>query len=275
MAKKKICLDAGHYGAYNPSPVVKGYFESEVMWKLHLLLKEQLEKRGFEVITTRGNPKRDLPLEERGRMAKGCVGFVSLHSNAADSKKPNWAVAMHFVDDDCGKIDNQSLQLAKLLGQTVGDVMGVGHEIYTRTSSKDRDGNGKKDDYYGVLRGAHSVGVPGVIVEHGFHTNPENTRWLMVTDNLRRLAEAEAEALAKFFGARKTVSLDLPVLKKGAKGEDVRAMQQLLIGHGYPIVADGSFGGKTENALLCYQEDAGLEPDGSCGRKTWSALLGV
>ena len=275
MAKKKICLDAGHYGAYNPSPVVKGYFEGKVMWQLHLLLKEQLEKRGFEVIITRDKQSQDLALEERGRMAKGCVGFVSLHSNAADSKKPNWAVAMHFVDDNCGKIDDQSLQLAKLLGQTVGDVMGVGHEIYTRTSSKDRDGNGKKDDYYGVLRGAHSVGVPGVIIEHGFHTNPENTRWLMVTDNLRRLAEAEAEALAAFFGARKTVSLDLLVLKKGAKGEDVRAMQQLLIGNGYPIVADGSFGGKTENALLCYQEDAGLEPDGSCGRKTWSALLGV
>lgn len=275
MAKKKICIDAGHYGAYNPSPVVKGYFEGKVMWQLHLLLKEQLEKRGFEVIITRDKQSQDLALEERGRMAKGCVGFVSLHSNAADRKKPNWAVAMHFVDDDCGKIDDQSLQLAKLLGQTVGDVMGVGHEIYTRTSSKDRDGNGKKDDYYGVLRGAHSVGVPGVIVEHGFHTNPANAKWLMETDNLRRLAEAEAEALAKFFGARKTVSLDLPVLKKGAKGEDVRAMQQLLIGNGYPIVADGSFGGKTENALLCYQEDAGLEPDGSCGRKTWSALLGV
>lgn len=271
----KMCLDAGHYGAYNPSPVVKGYFESEVMWKLHLLLKEQLEKRGFEVIITRDKQSQDLALEERGRMAKGCVGFVSLHSNAADSKKPNWAVAMHFVDDDCGKIDDQSLQLAKLLGQTVGDVMGVGHEIYTRTSSKDRDGNGKKDDYYGVLRGAHSVGVPGVIVEHGFHTNPANAKWLMETDNLRRLAEAEADALAAFFGARKTVSMDLPVLKKGAKGEDVRAMQQLLIGNGYPIVADGSFGGKTENALLCYQEDMGLKVDGSCGRASWTALLGL
>lgn len=273
--KKKFCIDAGHYGRYNPSPVVKGYFESEVMWKFHLKLKAQLEKRGFEVITTRDNPNRDLPLEERGRMAEGCVGFASLHSNSATSKKPNWAVAMHFVDDDCGEVDQQSLRLAKRLSKTVGDTMGVGFEVYTQQSSKDRDGNGHKDDYYGVLRGAHSVGVPGVIIEHGFHTNPENTRWLMVEENLDRLAQAEAEALAEFFGVPKLLTMELPVLKKGMKGDAVRAMQQLLIGNGYPIVADGSFGGKTENALMCYQEDMGLKVDGSCGRASWSALLGL
>lgn len=273
--KMKLCIDAGHYGNYNPSPVVKGYFEGQVMWELHLLLKEQLEKRGFEVISTREKQARDMPLEERGRMAAGCVGFVSLHSNAADSKKPDWAVAMHFVDDDCGEIDNQSLQLAKLMGQTAGDTMGVGCEILTRYSSKDRDGNGHKDDYYGVLRGAHSVGVPGVVLEHGFHTNPENAAWLMDKDNLRRLAAAEADALARFFGLYKKFSIDLTVLKKGARGEDVRALQMLLAGHGYPLVVDGSFGGKTENALMCFQEDWGLEVDGSCGRASWAALLGV
>lgn len=272
---KKICIDAGHYGSYNPSPVVKGYFESEVMWKLHLKLKEQLEKRGFEVIVTREDRKKDLPLEERGRMAEGCVGFVSLHSNAASTKKPDWAVGMYFVDDDCGQIDTRSHELADKLAQTVGDTMGVGWQTYTRESARDRDGNGHKDDYYGVLRGAHSVGVPGVIIEHGFHTNPSNARWLMVEENLMRLAAAEADALAAFFGVCKTVSLDLPVLKKGMKNDAVRAMQQLLIGNGYPIVADGSFGGKTENALMSYQEDMGLTVDGSCGRKTWTSLLGV
>ncbi len=38
---------------------------------------------------------------------------------------------------------------------------------------------------------------------------------------------------------------------------------------------DGSFGGATENALECYQEDHGLTPDGSCGRATWTSLLGL
>lgn len=251
------------------------YVEAQVMWKFHLLLKEQLEKWGFEVVVTRKRQTQDLPLEERGRMAKGCVGFVSLHSNAAESQEPNWAVGMHFVEDDRSELDEQSLSLAKRLAQTVGNVMGVGYEIFSRESSRDRDGDGRKDDYYGVLRGARSVGVPGAIIEHGFHTNPANARWLLDDNNLRRLAQAEGEALAMFFGGFKMIGMELPVLKKGAKGEPVRSMQYLLIGNGYTLEPDGSFGAKTENALISYQEDMNLSADGSCGRKTWTALLGL
>ena len=47
MAKKiKICIDAGHYGNYNPSPVVVGYYEAQMVWKLHLLQKQYLEAYG-------------------------------------------------------------------------------------------------------------------------------------------------------------------------------------------------------------------------------------
>ena len=74
---------------------------------------------------------------------------------------------------------------------------------------------------------------------------------------------------------QKTVALDLPVLKKGAKGAPIRAMQILLMGNGASIEADGSFGGATDRALKAYQAATGLEPDGSCGRKTWEKLLGI
>ena len=56
----KICLDAGHYGQYNQSPVVPEYYESEMTWKLHLLLKAELEKYGFEVKTTRADQTKDM-----------------------------------------------------------------------------------------------------------------------------------------------------------------------------------------------------------------------
>ena len=39
----KIMLDAGHHGNYNHSPVLDSYYESHAMWKLHLLLKQELE----------------------------------------------------------------------------------------------------------------------------------------------------------------------------------------------------------------------------------------
>jgi len=52
----------------------------------------------------------------------------------------------------------------------------------------------------------------------------------------------------------------------------------LLIGHGAEMGkygADGSFGGATEAALKEYQSNNGLSADGSCGRRTWTKLLGL
>ena len=60
MAKIKICLDAGHYGKYNQSPVIPEYYESDMTWKLHLKLKKYLEEYGIEVITTRTKQKEDM-----------------------------------------------------------------------------------------------------------------------------------------------------------------------------------------------------------------------
>jgi hypothetical protein len=85
----------------------------------------------------------------------------------------------------------------------------------------------------------------------------------------------EGTDVITFGGSTKSVFVELPVLKKGAKGSDVLALQQLLVANGYNIVLDGSFGAKTLNALECYQEDNDLEADGSCGKATWSRLLGV
>ena len=78
------------------------------------------------------------------------------------------------------------------------------------------------------------------------------------------------------YGAeQKMLDMKLPVLKKGAKGDTVRAMQILLNGNGASLETDGSFGGATQRALKAYQEAVDLELDGSCGRKTWEKLLGL
>lgn len=52
-----------------------------------------------------------------------------------------------------------------------------------------------------------------------------------------------------------TFTLELRVLRKGCKGEDVKAIQRFLRGCGYTIDVNGSYGPATENAVECYQED--------------------
>ena len=202
MAKIRICLDAGHFGKYNRSPVLASYYESDMTWKLHLLLKEALERYGFEVITTRTDKDKDLSLSLRGEKAKGCDLFISLHSNACDTESVDRAVVIPYQELNWTKIDDISRDIAQKLGACITDIMDLSsYQIYPRKSGNDRDGNGKLDDeYYGVLYGARSVGVPGLIVEHGFHTNKKCAMWLSEDKNLDVLANAEAKAIADYFG---------------------------------------------------------------------------
>lgn len=75
-----------------------------------------------------------------------------------------------------------------------------------------------------------------------------------------------------------TFPLDIRILKNGAQGADIAALQHLLIGNGFSCGswgADGSFGKATEDALRAYQQKSALSIDGIAGPATWSSLLGV
>ena len=70
--------------------------------------------------------------------------------------------------------------------------------------------------------------------------------------------------------------LNLPTLARGAEGNNVVLLQSLLIAHGASVGrsgADGKFGANTENAVIQFQEWAGLAITGICGADTWSALM--
>ena len=75
-----------------------------------------------------------------------------------------------------------------------------------------------------------------------------------------------------------TVNIELTVLKRGSKGDQVKAVQRMLYSMGYDLGAskvDGDFGSKTEAAVRAYQKKNGLEADGIVGSATWKKLLGV
>ncbi len=273
-SKPVVCLDAGHYGKYNRSPVVPEYYESDMVWKLHILLKQQLEQRGIAVTTTRSGKDKDLALVERGKRSKGADLFLSLHSNAASTAKPDWVVGICSVEDATSDVDDRSRQIATALSAAVANTMGVNYQITCRESASDRDGDGRKDDYYGVLRGAYSVGTPGVILEHGFHTHQTTARWLLEQDNLERLARTEAEVIAQWLGA-KPQEFTLPQLCRGAKNNTVGALQILLNGYGASLSVDGIFGAATDGAVRRYQKSKLLDVDGIVGPATWSSLMGI
>ncbi|MGL5436844.1 MAG: glucosaminidase domain-containing protein, partial [Lachnospiraceae bacterium] len=186
----RICLDAGHYGKYNQSPANGEYYESDMVWKLHLMLKAYLEGYGIEVITTRPNQDTDLALYNRGTTSAGGDLFISLHSNAVGSGVNE---SIDYPVSYCA-INSTADGIGRLLAQVVETIMG------TKQAARIEHRSGTSGDYYGVLRGATAAGVPGLILEHSFHTNTAMTRWLLNDANLDRLAEAQADCIAKYYG---------------------------------------------------------------------------
>lgn len=57
------------------------------------------------------------------------------------------------------------------------------------------------------------------------------------------------------------------ILKLGSKGEQVKQLQKFL-----GLVADGSFGPKTESAVKKWQQENRLVADGIVGKQTWNAM---
>lgn len=83
--------------------------------------------------------------------------------------------------------------------------------------------------------------------------------------------------------AVKMSAVNLPVLKKGAEGDSVKALQVLLKSRGYYLGTygpnkdgiDGKFGATVEARVREFQKSRGLTQDGIVGPATWAALLGA
>ena len=184
-----VCLDAGHDGRKNQSPAIPEYYESEMTWKFHLLLKESLEHYGIEVKTTRATKDTLLGVYERGAASESCDLFLSIHSNAAASD----------VNEDTDRVmvyvplDGSGDEIGQMFVDRISLIMG------TQQQGRIETREGSNGDYYGVIRGAVAVGTMGLILEHSFHTNTRSTNWLMKEANLARLAEEEAVVIAEYF----------------------------------------------------------------------------
>lgn len=181
-----VCLDAGHIGKYNQSPSVPAYYESDFTWKFHLYLKEELEKYGIMVILTRSDQYESLGVYERGLKAQGCDLFISIHSDASNNYSYSNPSAYCCIN---GSADKIGMQLAQVIQKDMGVAPA---QLYHRV--------GENGDYYGVLRGCTAVGVPGVLLEHSFYTNPNSAKWMLNDDNLKKLAQDEALVIAQYFG---------------------------------------------------------------------------
>ena len=198
MSRGIVILDAGHGQFGNPYPILENTYEGTQNFKLACKLKVALEAKGFTVLLTRNAIEDNPSLEERGKLAgdNGAILFLSLHSNAPGSAtSPEAYHAVRGSEVYYSLADEaRNAEIARALNAAVVATMGtVDRGVKTR-SYPDQP----HIDYYGVLRSSAAYGCPtAFIIEHGFHTNPEDAAFLSSDECLQRLAEAEAEVLGR------------------------------------------------------------------------------
>jgi hypothetical protein len=130
--------------------------------------------------------------------------------------------------------------------------------------------------------------MPAILNEGAFVDNKKDIEDWNDDAELKKLGIAYAKAAAEYLKLTKKattsktpntyakdVSVTLPVLSKGSKGEPVKAMQCLLMGRGYNVGATGNFGNGTKAAVEAAQKTYNLPVTGVCDAATWKALLGI
>lgn len=173
---------------------------------------------------------------------------------------------------------NKMIELFKKLGcyvendahvPAVGDIM-----FYDWDDSGNGDNTGYSD-HVGIVE---NVSGDTVTVIEGNYNNACKRRTMKVNGRYIR-GYGVPKYTAPTISAKSGMSVSLPTLSKGSKGNSVKALQALLNGYGFTdatekaLALDGSFGTATLYALKAYQEAKGLDVDGYCGELTWTSLL--
>ncbi|MBP5270689.1 MAG: N-acetylmuramoyl-L-alanine amidase [Clostridia bacterium] len=200
MSRGIIVLDPGHGQFGNPHTTKEGFYEGTQNFILASFLKEELEKRGFEILMTRNRVEDNPELAERGELAgkNGAVLFLSIHSNAPSSSiGPEKYPLVRGVETYYSVSDLEgNAPIARALNDAVVKTMNsTDRGIKTR-----RYPDNESLDYYGVIRAAAGSGCNrAFLIEHGFHTTPEDSAFLQDTGCLAYLAAAEAEVIDSLF----------------------------------------------------------------------------
>ena len=192
--------------------------------------------------------------------AWGADLFVSNHFNAAGGD-----------GYECYVYSDKTLPLGKLFEKQVLRVGQNSRGVKIRTN----------------LAVLYRTAMPAILNEGAFVDNKKDIEDWNEEQELKVLGIAYAKAAAEYLSLPEKqesqpsaqTGICLRTLKKGDKGEDVRALQILLAGNGCKgkmfEAGYGSFGGTTEEAVKLYQKKVGLPQTGIADQILWQALLGV
>ena len=192
--KKKlgtIVLDAGHGGADGGKVGINQALEKDINLSLSIILKQVLEKKGFEVIMTRetdenlgdadAKNKKMEDLKRRVEIIEQADPFmvVSIHQNSYTEESVSGAQVFYYKGSENGRNLAQCIQSSIL-----------------RNVEMEKQREIKENDNYYLLKNTENTMV---IVECGFLSNRKEADLLIQPQYQQKMADAIAEGILEYY----------------------------------------------------------------------------
>ena len=215
---RRIVIDAGH-GGKDPGTRSGRLLEKDIALEISKLLRDDLEKRGFEVIMTR---EKDvfIPLEQRAFIANSRQAdiFVSVHVNAARNRRARGLETFYLnlaTSDDAAAV--AARENASTAGVRIADLDDLLKQILNHTWKEESREfatsiqNELATSILGRVKHPHNRGVktagfhvllgakmPAVLVEVGFVSNRDEAKQLRSAAHRKKLAAAIADGITRY-----------------------------------------------------------------------------
>ncbi len=202
-----IVIDAGHQRHGNPSPepigpgatetkakvtsgtsgAVSGLNEYELTLTISFELRDELEKRNYDVIMVRESHDVDISNAERAAVANeaGADVFIRIHANGSDNPSQSGAMTICQTPNNPynGDLYERSHDLAVAVLDHLADVTGCGKESVWETDT---------------MSGINWCTVPATIVEVGYMSNPEEDALMATEAYQKKIALGIADGIDAF-----------------------------------------------------------------------------
>ena len=196
VERADIVLDPGHGGSETGAVGANGLAEKHLNLAVARLALAELEARGYRTVLTRNADIR-MPTVTRAEiaLALSAKAFVSIHHNGGatqNSPDPGTEVFHQGRSPD-------SLRLAGILFEDLQTALSQYDVPWAATRNKGTKGllrSSDGRDLYGVLR--HSEGLPAVLVEPAYLSNPPEARLLADAAVQAVEARAIADGIVRF-----------------------------------------------------------------------------
>ena len=203
-----VVIDAGHGGADPGALATTGIYEKDCNLAIALAMKSELETyEGIKVYLTRSGDEWTTNTARAMTAATLDADFlISVHNNSGSATNTG-ALAYRSVNSYYSEATND---MCNLILENLSKIGLHNGGVQTRVSTQY-----DYEDYYTIIAEGVRAGVPSIIVEHCFLSNPTDAAMLVdengkLNHNMTTaMGKADATAVASYFSLKKrTVAAD-------------------------------------------------------------------